>query len=218
MDVRFGPRWHSSTLRSYVAWYSVQAAVADFTAALYSIFVEPPDTLSPALEAVLARFASLVRGVGWRHGLADHELDELMQAVRLRLWRARGSSEQITTVPASYVYRTAITAALDLMRARRGAREEPIETVRGDERLAGRGGPAEDLEATELAALVGQAVDAITPSRRPVLRMYLAGYDRDEIAQLLGWSEAKTRNLLYRGLADIRALLTARGVGPGLVS
>jgi RNA polymerase sigma-70 factor (ECF subfamily) len=44
--------------------------------------------------------------------------------------------------------------------------------------------------------------------------MYLAGYDSAEITQLMGWSEAKTRNLLYRGLADLRALLSAKGVGP----
>jgi len=36
-----------------------------------------------------SHFAGLVRGVGSHHGLADHELDELMQAVRVRLWRVR---------------------------------------------------------------------------------------------------------------------------------
>jgi RNA polymerase sigma-70 factor (ECF subfamily) len=41
------------------------------------------------------------------------------------------------------------------------------------------------------------------------------GYDREEIADLLHWSEAKTRNLLYRGLEDLRQLLVARGIGPG---
>jgi RNA polymerase sigma-70 factor (ECF subfamily) len=178
------------------------------------------DELSPALEGLLARFATLVRGVGWRHGLADHELDELMQAVRLRLWHARPSSEQIETTPASYVYRTAITAALDLIRARRAHREEPIDATRegSEAMLSTHPGPEGELEAGELAVLVGHAVDQITPSRRPVLRMYLAGYDRQEIAGLLGWSEAKTRNLLYRGLDDLRGLLTARGIGPRMTT
>jgi DNA-directed RNA polymerase specialized sigma24 family protein len=45
--------------------------------------------------------------------------------------------------------------------------------------------------------------------------MYLAGFERDEIADLLGWSEAKTRNLLYRGLADLRESLQSWGYGPG---
>ncbi len=47
--------------------------------------------------------------------------------------------------------------------------------------------------------------------------MYLAGYERREIADLLGWTEAKTRNLLYRGLADLRETLTTRGVRPEMI-
>jgi len=39
------------------------------------------------------------------------------------------------------------------------------------------------------------------------------GYRREEIAELLRWSDARTRNLLYRGLADLRAVLIAQGIG-----
>jgi RNA polymerase sigma-70 factor (ECF subfamily) len=176
--------------------------------------MEPHDDLSPALQALLDRFRGMVRAVGWRHGLADHELDELMQAIRLRLWHARGSPEQIEATPASYVYRTATTAALDLIRARRTLREEPIDMVHDHGGIATAESAEAAVEGAELVSLVARAVDEIIPSRRPVLRMYLAGYDREEIAGLLGWTEAKTRNLLYRGLADLRGLLTARGLGP----
>jgi DNA-directed RNA polymerase specialized sigma24 family protein len=44
------------------------------------------------------------------------------------------------------------------------------------------------------------------------VRMHLMGHSREEIARVLGWSEAKTRNLLYRGLADVRERLLAEGV------
>ena len=178
--------------------------------------MDPGDPLSPAIEAVTGRFALLVRSIGSRHGLGDEDLDELMQAVRLRLWRARQSSEQIEATPASYVYRTAVTASLDLIRARRTQRAEAMDSLReGDETMSSvRPDAQSELEARELAALVGQSVERVTPSRRPVLRMYLAGYDRREIADLMGWSEAKTRNLLYRGLADLRSLLEAQGLGP----
>jgi hypothetical protein len=30
----------------------------------------------------------------------------------------------------------------------------------------------------------------------------------------MGWTEPKTRNLLYRGLADLRERLTSMGIGP----
>ena len=67
----------------------------------------------------------------------------------------------------------------------------------------------------EVATHVGEAIETLALSRRTVVRLYLAGYDREEIATMLDWSEAKTRNLLYRGLTDLRARLRALGVGPG---
>jgi RNA polymerase sigma-70 factor (ECF subfamily) len=73
-------------------------------------------------------------------------------------------------------------------------------------------GPDQTLAESELAEQVERAVQSIQPSRRPVVRMHLLGHSREEIAQLLGWSESKTRNLLYRGLADVRERLLAEGV------
>jgi DNA-directed RNA polymerase specialized sigma24 family protein len=69
------------------------------------------------------------------------------------------------------------------------------------------------LEGSELASKVVQAIEAIPESRRPAVRMHLAGYPREEIASLMGWTEAKTRNLLYRGLADLRERLVQEGIG-----
>lgn len=173
------------------------------------------DRLSAALEAALANFASVVRRVGWRHRLSDADIDEVLQEVRIRLWHAYASrGEHGGEVPASYVYRTAVSATLDLLRRRRARRAEhhvPLDAPEG-ERQTSAGGPAGDLEAAELADLVARAIETIPASRRPVVRMYLAGYGREEIAEVLGWTEAKTRNLLYRGLADLRARLTEWGV------
>jgi RNA polymerase sigma factor (sigma-70 family) len=173
-----------------------------------------PDSLSPALEAVLTKFAGMVRGVGWRHRLSEEDVDEVMQQVRIRLWRAQGETEQIRRAPASYVYRTAVSAALDLMRRRRAQRAD--QTVSLDHPGASvpvREDPQSALEYSELSRLVAQAIDQIPASRRPVVRMHLAGHPREEIATLLGWSEAKTRNLLYRGMDDLRERLTSMGIG-----
>jgi RNA polymerase sigma factor (sigma-70 family) len=173
-----------------------------------------PDDLSAALESVLAKFSGMVRSVGWRHRLSDEDVDEVIQQVRIRLWHAHGDSEQIRRAPASYIYRTAVTAALDLIRRRRAQRQDmmvPIEDEEG--KVPSTPTPERSLESSELAEQVARAIDTLPDSRRPVVRMYLAGYPREEISSLLGWSEAKTRNLLYRGLADLRGTLTAQGIG-----
>lgn len=193
------------------------------------------DQISPAIETVLMRFAAMVRRVGIRHGLSESDVDEVFQEVRIRLWRARGegsnraldaipegesppAGEQISSVGSSYLYRTAVSAALDVLRRHRRPREDALEDVGQEPAAPSRREPEQSLESSELAQQVARAIDTITPSRRPVVRMYLAGYTREEIAALLGWSEAKTRNLLYRGLADLRDRLTEQGIGPEAVA
>ena len=176
------------------------------------------DPLSAALDAVVANFAAMVRRVGWRHRLSDADVDEVMQEVRIRLWRAhhenQEGSEQIGQLSASYVYKTAASAALDILRRRRARRAD--HTVSLDDLETGAPqapSPEEAADESDLAEQVAKAIETIAISRRAVVRMYLAGYPREEIATLMGWSEAKTRNLLYRGLADLRERLTEKGIG-----
>lgn len=180
------------------------------------------DPISTALEDLLARFGDVVRRAGRRHGLADAEIDELLQDVRIRIWRALERDETIADVPASYVYRTAMSAAVDMIRRRRARREhslDPAQSVSATAAVAVSGRPArpdEAVERRETLTMLRRAVDGLSDSRRPVVRMHLAGYHRREIAELLGWTEAKTRNLLYRGLADLREALERLGYAPGV--
>lgn len=164
--------------------------------------------LSVELEAAVERFRRMILGVGLRHGLGEAEVDEVMQEVRLRLWRNRGEVETLRGVGASYVYRTAASAALDLIRARRARRTgrdvvAPLEASL----VSPMADPGVELEQREFDAQVLAAVERLSESRRPVVRMHLAGYEREEIARTLGWTAGKVRNLLSRGLADLRAML-----------
>lgn len=171
--------------------------------------------LSASLEALVDRFAAMVRSVGARHRLSEGDLDEVLQEVRIRLWRADPRGEQIERLGASYVYRTAVSAALDLLRRRRAYAADSTDSVDDhSSRLAAQGTPSAEMETQELTAKILAAVDALHASRRAVVRMYLSGYEREEIAELMGWTEAKTRNLLYRGLADLRQRLTDLGISP----
>jgi RNA polymerase sigma factor (sigma-70 family) len=179
-------------------------------------FEEAGQHLSVALEAALSRYGSMVRQVGRKYRLDESDLDEVMQEVRIRLWRARGTSEMVGEANTSYIYRTASTAALDVLRRRRARqadRHDPIEEGPVAVLSAPTPDPHGVLEGSELASKVAQAIETIAESRRPAVRMHLAGYPREEIASLMGWTEAKTRNLLYRGLADLRERLAQEGIG-----
>jgi RNA polymerase sigma-70 factor (ECF subfamily) len=164
---------------------------------------------------VVSRYASIIRDTAQRHNLSECDIDEVLQDVRIRLWRALSTSEKIAAAPASYVYRTAVSAALDLIRRRRARREHQFE--RFGEELPASGGvqPDQALDESELINRLARALTDLSQSRRVVVRMHLLGYHRDEIAELLGWTEAKTRNLLYRGLSDLRARLEKDEYEPG---
>lgn len=176
----------------------------------------PDSDVSRALEHVVNRFDAFIRRSARRHGLSRGDVDEVVQELRLRIWRSLGTADVIRRAKASYIYRAAISASLDIIRRRRARRFEAtsLDDITADHGLATRHGSDADLAGKELAAAVHRAVALLVESRRAVVRMHLAGYDREEIAALLGWSEAKTRNLLYRGLGDLRKTLLSWGIGP----
>jgi len=64
----------------------------------------------------------------------------------------------------------------------------------------------------ELKNRVGKAVESLLESRRKVVRLFLLNMTLEEIAIFLNWSEAKTRNLLYRGLDDLKRMLKEKGI------
>jgi RNA polymerase sigma-70 factor (ECF subfamily) len=184
------------------------------------------DPVSEALEMVVARSIALVRAAALQHGLDAADLDELLQDVRFRVWRAHPDSAAIAAATAPYVYRTAATAALDMVRGRQRAQRRRTDRARAPSEggvrsfdaltkdVPGDETPAGILDAKELERAVEFAVQRIRPARRSVVRMYLRGHPLAEIAHELRWSQAKTRSLLYRGLAGVRAELAACGYAP----
>jgi RNA polymerase sigma factor (sigma-70 family) len=173
----------------------------------------PRDSISDELESLVMRFARFAGRIAHDRGLHQEDLDELLQELRVRFWRAR--KDGLRDLSAGYVRRAAISAALDIIRRRRVDRNVSIEDDQaGAPPLATlAANPAELVDQSELAQRVALAVNGLAPARRTAVRMYLDGYRREEIAELLRWSDAKTRNLLYRGLADLRAVLIAQGIG-----
>ena len=86
-----------------------------------------PDAVSRTLESLLQRYRESVLRIGRRHGLSDQLLDEAIQELRIRLWRAFPGSDQLAAVSPGYLYRAAVTAALMVIRRRRAKRESGIE-------------------------------------------------------------------------------------------
>src|SRR5205823_4673666 len=79
------------------------------------------------IERVLARFSDVALRAGAAHGLRGDDLDEVMQDVRIRIWKAAGEAEKLETLTSSYIYRAAASAAVDILRRRRARREQSMD-------------------------------------------------------------------------------------------
>ena len=155
------------------------------------------------IEQLIGRWRRLLAGLAQRYRLDAVELDEIEQDVRIRLWRHADREREEGTGP-SYVYAAVMSAVMDLLRKRRvhAARRVSLDDVSYVLPAA----PDSPAESAVMEAL-DQALRQMEQSRRVVVRLYLDGKDRDAIAAILGWSDAKVRNLLYRGLEDLRTIL-----------
>ena len=145
----------------------------------------------------MVEWGQLIHSAARRYGLTSADLDEVRQEVRLRLWRALERSDG-RDVNASYGYRAASSAAVDLIRRHRLTRTmvaEPEEIVGSttDEAL--------------LATRLGEALAAVPESRRVAVRLHLNGRSLVEVARVLHWTPAQARNQVYRGLADLKRAL-----------
>ncbi len=145
---------------------------------------------------------------------------DIEQEARLRLWRALQSEREIRD-PASYIYRIAMTATLDAVRRIKAKREVQLRLVEDEDDDKGpplalssdpNRSPEVEAERKQLAGKVRTALARLSGNRRRAVGLYLEGITSQEIATLLGWSEPKARNLLYRGLSDLRAQLRAEGI------
>jgi RNA polymerase sigma-70 factor (ECF subfamily) len=143
-------------------------------------------------------------------------IDDIEQDARLRLWRAIESERDLSGL-ASYIYRIAETATIDAVRramARHELYQEEEQGESGYGLLATDPSRAPDLEA-ERSILLGKvraALARLPEKRRAAVELYLEGMTAQEVADLLRWTEPKARNLIYRGLEELRRRLRIEGI------
>lgn len=172
----------------------------------------PSASAASALERVLLRFGGLVRQAARTRGLLERDIDEVLQDVRIRLWKTKATDENLEALSASYLKKVAMSAAVDFLRRRRRWQGESIDDLtHGPDIPAALQVPSVDhSNDAELAHCFELALAHLPRNRRLVVQLHLEGYSRDEIAALTGWTEAKVRNLIYRGLDELRLHLRAK--------
>ena len=167
------------------------------------------------LERILERYATLLRSLVARHCPRGLGLDvaDIEQEARLRLWRALDREKDLDD-PASYIYRIAVTTTIDAVRRVLARREDQLSME--EETPVLTTSPAQSPEAVtrgrEVMEAIAAALGTLAADRRRAVELHLQGLSLAEIAELLAWSEARARNLVYRGLDDLRQALRREGI------
>ncbi len=183
-----------------------------------------PDTASPTPRAAGAfsegecawLLGELQRAVGrvcpqW---LAGHR-DDLVQAGLMRVMEIRRKSEGNQRFSTSYLRKVAYSALVDEIRRRRRKQEVSLDNESQQDGWAtARPGPDRRSAGREIGRAIRHCLTRQVRARRLAVTLHLQGHAVPEVGRLLGHKPKQADNLVYRGLADLRRCLAAKGVTP----
>jgi RNA polymerase sigma factor (sigma-70 family) len=173
-----------------------------------------PDDPDAVIREVLEKYGALIRRVVARVGgrAIQDSREDVVQAVVMSLWQ-QVSREQTISYPSSYIYRAAVRETVRAVRQEleRMRTHAAIDADDGPELPSATPNPESAAAASELGAQIDCAIGRLLDERARAVRAHLAGYSVDEIMQVYGWPYQKARNLIARGMADLRGELKKDG-------
>lgn len=173
--------------------------------------IEPssPTGREGRFEGMVRQYGRLISAVVARVGGQATSLfrEDIEQQVLIELWR-QVDREQKIDHPSSYLYKAAVRETVRVLRRElsREAVPEGVQEARGGE------SPYQSLAGKEQAAQVEECVASLAADRQRAVRAHLSGFDVQEIMAMHGWPYQKARNLIARGMAELREALLQKGI------
>jgi len=161
------------------------------------------------LAALLEEFSLFIKAHIRKFRVINFGIDveDVAQDVKIKLWKILRDEKKISNYP-SYIKKVVDSSVIDHLRKHR--RDENIvlhekaKTISESARTYTADSGSETGDSRES---LGRALDRLIESRRAVVQLYMLNFSIEEISEHFRWSQHKTRNLLYRGLADLRRIL-----------
>lgn len=176
------------------------------------VSVSPDPKPAAQLEDLVREYGHVIRAAvrkaaGTRLTRFGPQADDVFQSVLLEVWK-QVLREQEIRFPSSYLYRAAVRETVRLMRRHQNRQEDPLGSKVSNV-VAGPGVKSDELELREA---IEAGLGALQPERRKAVEHHLAGYKVGEIMRRFDWSYSRARNLIARGMADLRQRLRSMGI------
>lgn len=164
-------------------------------------------------KSVIDRFSVFIKAHIKKYNLQKNGIDpdDIIQEVKIKIWKILENEKKIKNY-ASYIRKIVDSSVIDKLRKLK--REEEILNYEKRKIVSELKGHyrTEILLDKNLKKLIAISVDSLLESRKKVVKLFLLNMTIEEIAFLFQWSKDKTRNLLYRGLNDLRKILREKGI------
>jgi RNA polymerase sigma-70 factor (ECF subfamily) len=171
------------------------------------------------IENTIEQFSQLIRRAIRKTSpqIDLSDMDDIEQEVKIKIWKEILKSEKEIQNFGSYIWKVTYTTTCRVMKKLFMHKKQLL--LQGESSVSIEDfpelmihNPDRQYEKKELLELIRESVDSLIESRRQVLKLYLMGMDLNEISEFYAWSDGKTRNLLSRGLSDLRRELLERGI------
>jgi len=139
--------------------------------------------------------------------------EDIVQVAFKRVIDVACKQEGNTEFSSFYLKKVAHSATVDEIRRQRRRPEVPLEEADDEPVPAPQPDPVHLIEAREIGEAIHECLGRMIRPRRLAVTLHLQGHAVAEIARLLGWPPKKAENLVYRGMADLRSCLEAKGLG-----
>ncbi len=139
------------------------------------------------------------------------EAEDIVQLSMIKVMRVLDKDPDRDLRP-SYLKRVAYSVVVDELRRRRLDRYATLEDadVFGDDGP----GPLRVTAARTTLESVRECLAGLVENRRLAVTCWLLGHSARETGEMMGWTTKKAEVLTYRGVAQLRACLTAKGIEP----
>jgi len=171
------------------------------------------DPGGPDLERMRAVLERAVARVCPRR-YADLRQD-LVQAAMLKVLEIHRRGEADAVSKSSYLWQVAYSATVDeirrIARRREVDMDGPGSSGSAAESLAA---PSDDFARRDLGREIQDCLARLDEPRRLAASLHLHGFSAAESARALSWSLSRARNLIFRGIGDLRRCLEEKGIRP----
>jgi RNA polymerase sigma-70 factor (ECF subfamily) len=164
-------------------------------------------------DVIINKFTRFIKGNILKFNLPKEGIDpdDVFQEIRIKIWKLLNDEKKIVNY-SSYIKKIVDSSVIDHIRKMR--RERGLLLNQKHKTISEWKSTYEidHIYDQNLKKILSETVESLLESRRKVVKLYLLNLTIEEIAILFSWSRDKTRNLLYRGLSDLKKALKEQDI------